>query len=149
MFEGIKEQLKIPVKERAMQYHRFEDGSFDFIRRNLESSDLKEKRNNIAIRAWPFYNSLTKEFKGYGSVKRCRVILGHSRDIIWDHFGQLGDDGPGTDKKTVENFITKKAEARLHVLNNEGMQNAPLNRMIIILGLVLAVLAVILLVVAL
>lgn len=105
---------KTPPEKRTQLYFR-DDGGFQFRQLPVEDGFLVEwnDKSKRALRAWMLRYRLQKAFRGHNRIPADMVTISYARDILFDIFGQLGDEetatkGPGIRKKFVAAIATAK-----------------------------------------
>lgn len=130
-----------PVEKGKVFHHR-DDGAFQFIERHIEDNALIEKGNNdMWVKAWALFFKLEKDFAGYKNLKPGRVTVTYGRDIIFDPFGELGEEEkPEKGRQLIKKFIAAEAEAKCYKHEKAPTESLVFNKAVWFIGSVMVIL---------
>jgi hypothetical protein len=128
-------------KESKIALHFYDDDSFQFIKREVDSASLVEKKDNKVVRAWRHFFNAEKHFDGFKNMRAGNITITCGRDFILDPFNQIPEGAtpaagkPKKDDASIKKWTSEVAEAQRYIVMNKPSNMLIYDKITMFLGI--------------
>jgi hypothetical protein len=127
-------------KEKKTCLHFYDDHTFEFKKREVESACLIDKKDGNIIKGWKHFFATEAWFTGFRNMHADAVTLTCDRDFIMDPFNRIkeaSDPNSGKPKKgegDIKKWTAQIAESMRYIVMNKPGNLLLMDRIALFLG---------------